>query len=108
MKSTILKSIALGVCLLTAGAASAQEKEPKVKRAKKFGKIDTNKDKKISLEEYNVFRMELRSKKGKETKQKDFSKRFKEIDADNDGVLSREEFKARKETKTPKKEKTKG
>lgn len=103
------KKIVLGICLIAGLNASAQEAESKIKKPKKFAKIDTNNDGKLSLEEYSTYRTALRDKKGKEPKKGDFSKRFKQIDLNQDGFLSKEEFKNRKATKSPKKDKkTKG
>lgn len=109
MIKNILRIVLLGVCVLAISTTTAQEVQNtdetvKVKKkVPKFIRMDTNTDNKISLEEYNKHRIEMRAKKGKEPKKEGFSRRFKQIDLDKDGFLSKEEFKNRKETKPVKK-----
>lgn len=107
MLNNILKVVVLGVGLFSFTAVNAQDADkPQKKEGKKvpkFVRMDTNKDKKISLVEYEKYRAAVRAVKGKEPKKNGFSKRFKEIDVNKDGFLNREEFKNRKETKTTKK-----
>lgn len=107
MKSNILKTVTLGLGLITFVSVNAQEAETKKDKASKFEKIDANMDGKINFEEYAKHRAEMRDKTDKEPIKGDYSKRFKQIDQDQDGSISKEEFKNRKETAEPKKEKSK-
>lgn len=70
---------------LIAGVASA---EP----AKQFKKWDTDKDGKMSQEEYTAMTKAQYEKKGKEGYEADSKKRFENKDADKDGSLTLEEF----------------
>ncbi len=100
MKNNILKTVTLGLGLITFSSVNAQE-APKNKEAK-FEKIDTNKDGQLSLEEFANYREAIREKNEKEPAKGDYSKRFKQIDTDQNGFLSKEEFKNRKDSKVEK------
>ncbi len=111
MKKQILNTIAVACFSLIAAVSFGQEakpvKEDKVKKQKKFGKIDTDKSQTISFTEYQTYRLEARNEQAKDPKKGNLEKRFKQIDANGDGMLDRAEFKNRKATKPEKKKKEK-
>src|SRR3954470_14789220 len=92
---------------LTAPAGAADEAKKKKKDAKKgpeatalFEKLDTNKDKRISKDEFAAFKgLKEPKKEGKEPKGLSAARDewFKQLDANGDGVLSAEEFKKLKD-----------
>lgn len=107
MKKNMLKLAALSICLIALSSVNAQTEDPvKKEKMKRFAKIDTSKDQKLSFEEYQTFRSDLRAKKEKAPKKGDFSKRFKQIDLNSDGFLDRSEFKNRKATKVKREKKS--
>jgi hypothetical protein len=87
---------------LTAPAGAADEAKKKKKDAKKgpdatalFAKLDTNKDKKLSKEEFAAFKgLKEPKKEGKEPKGLASARDewFKKLDTNGDGSLSAEEF----------------
>ena len=86
---------------LTASAGAADEKKKK-KDAKKgpdtaalFAKLDTNKDKKLSKEEFAAFKgLKEPKKEGKESKGLAAARDewFKKLDTNGDGFVSADEF----------------
>jgi Ca2+-binding EF-hand superfamily protein len=93
-----MKLIKIGVVVLSLLAFSqveAQEKKGKGKGPEAaFAKLDTNKDSKISLDEFKA--REMKVKEGDENKkQPDPAKVFAKKDANSDGFLDIEEFKAK-------------
>lgn len=108
MRKNVLKLAALSLCLIAVSTVSAQSEEVSKKgKMKKFMKMDTNNDQKLSLTEYQAFRAEARDKKEKAPKKGNFTKRFGQIDANNDGFIDKPEFKNRKATKVKKEKKEK-
>jgi hypothetical protein len=85
---TKLAGLALIISTVTAGAigiAAANEKDGssrESRRAEKLEKYDTNKDGKLDENEKAAMKADLAVK------------RFKELDTNNDGVISLDEFKA--------------
>jgi Ca2+-binding EF-hand superfamily protein len=78
-------TVALIAGLFTPALLSAQDKKPDLEA--QFAKLDTNSDKKLTLEEF----------KGKRTGDKadKAGEQFKRLDKDKDGSLTLEEFKTR-------------
>lgn len=96
-----MKLIKIGVVVLSLLAFSqvnAQEKKGRQNPEEAFKKLDTNKDEKISLEEFKA--RPVRAKEGDENKKAaDPEKAFARKDTNSDGFISLEEFKARPERK---------
>ena len=88
MKSNILKLslITLGFAAIGFNSTAQNNQEPNYE--KRFAKFDTDKDGKLSLEEFkNV-------KRKKEIPAKALEKNFAKMDANGDGAVTLEEFKA--------------
>jgi Ca2+-binding EF-hand superfamily protein len=81
-----LLAVALVAGLFAPALLSAQEKKKPDPEAQ-FAKMDTNGDKKLSLEEFKGKRTGDKATKAEE--------QFKKMDKDSDGALTLEEFKAR-------------
>jgi len=84
MKKFLALLVVAGCC--TPGILSAQEKKKPDPEAQ-FAKMDTNSDKKLSLDEFKGKRTGDKAAKAEE--------QFKKMDKDSDGSLTLEEFKAR-------------
>lgn len=103
MKRILTAAVALGLVLgLTAAAGAADEKKKKDKKgpdtAAVFAKLDTNKDGKLSSEEFGAFKGLKEPKPGKEGKEpKGLAAArttwFKALDANNDQSVNADEFK---------------
>jgi Ca2+-binding EF-hand superfamily protein len=96
LEMTRMKKMITWVCLFSflacvVGSAAAQEKKPVDKKAA-FGKMDTDKDGKLTLEEFKA------GKKGKALENAD--KAFARIDKNSDKSISLEEFTAPPKKKT--------
>ncbi|MFB9057134.1 EF-hand domain-containing protein [Mariniflexile ostreae] len=96
-----MKRIKIGVAILSLLAFSqvdAQEKKAKKGPEVAFEKLDTDKDGKLSLEEFKA--RTIKSKPGAEnSKPVNHEKAFTRKDANADGFIDMEEFKARPEKK---------
>ena len=90
MKKQIVCALALAVI---AGTSFGQEDAKAKRLAKRFAKFDTNKDGKLSLEEFTAMVKIDFDKKGKTGYEQEAAKRLKKRDKDKDGFLSLEEFK---------------
>ena len=103
----IFKSIALVAILLIASQTFGQDKE---KQTKKFGWVDTDGNKEVTMEEMVAFHKDIKNKKGQPV---DANLMFLGLDADDNGKLTLEEFvkpinwKAGKEKRNAKKAKAK-
>ncbi len=86
--SAALAIVALLLCTSTASAA-----KPKKDPDALFDKLDKNGDGKVGMTEYMAAMTRAKGKKGVD-KSDAIEKRFKAKDKDNDGYLTREEFKA--------------
>ena len=88
MKRILISAMAAGAMatsLLTVPVHAQQQRRRSPEEI--FAQLDTSGDKKLSLEEYTA------RAKNDEAKQK-MTARFKKLDADNDGFLTLDEFKA--------------
>jgi hypothetical protein len=99
MSKWILGILAVGLILFSASSAEAAKKgnKPKGENRKHtpgdfLKRLDTNDDKKISIEEFKAFKPKS-GKTGKDGKEFDAEKVFKHKDKNNDGFLTAEEFK---------------
>ena len=84
MKKFLTLVFVAGLC--APGILSAQEKKKPDPEAQ-FAKMDTNSDKKLSLEEFKGKRTGDKATKAEE--------QFKKLDKDSDGSMTLEEIKAR-------------
>ena len=98
MNKQIMYALALAV---VAGASFAKGDA----QAKRFAKFDTNKDGKLSLEEFTAMVKTEYEKKGKPNYEKAAANRFKNRDTNKDGFLSLEEFKGTAKKQPQNKEK---
>lgn len=94
MSKWILGAVAVGLILFSTGSAEAAKKGNRPQRGpgELLKKLDTDGDKKISLEEFKAFKPKA-GKTGKNGKEFDAEKVFKHKDKNNDGFLTPDEFK---------------
>ncbi len=93
MKNKTLKITMLALCLIAFGHVEAQT------RLKNditlFNRIDTNCDQRISLREYNRYRVKTRTPREKRLRKRDFSNPFYRMDLNRNGFVGKREFLAR-------------
>lgn len=92
-KSGVLAAAALlTVALATPSFGADGEKKPAKPKKDQFAKVDANGDGKVSLEEFKI--QAAKAKKDPKPTDEQIEKRFKKLDKDASGDLSKEEMAA--------------